>query len=467
MVEGLLPGGFRFGVATAGFQIEGGYNGPGAEPRNNWHTWESEGRVEPSGIALDFWNRYEEQLDRVASIGCDTFRISVEWARCEPVEGELDEDAFAHYRQILEACRARGLEPLVTLHHFTHPAWLGTDLWTSPEAPERFGRFAEAAAGRLSDLCTNWVTLNEPNVLVLASYMTGTFPPGRFADLHGTARALDHMMTAHVLAYEAVHRVQPHATVGCNTYSSSIYELDRMPMDLLLARSNEIERHRLDDWLAARRLAFYASPAGRGSATRRWPRLEQLLRGVARRSLSGGLWRTADAVYASPHERTLDVVQLDYYDPEMAAHFQPPLMRTSGGRIVLPNRPLWEDPPNPDGLRAYAVASHEPGLDIWVVENGLCNRVRNGRSYERPDGWTRPAYLKANLEAIVSSVADGVPITGYWHWCLADNYEWGSYEPRFGLFGVDRERGVRWSDRDSMGEDAAGAYRALIEKLRG
>jgi beta-glucosidase len=121
----ILAENFRFGVATAGFQIEGGYNGPAGEPRNNWYGWESAGRVEPSGIALDFWHRYEEQLDRVASIGCDSFRLSVEWARCEPAEGRFDEDAFSHYGTILDACHERGIEPLVTLHHFTHPHWLG------------------------------------------------------------------------------------------------------------------------------------------------------------------------------------------------------------------------------------------------------------------------------------------------------------------------------------------------------
>jgi beta-glucosidase/6-phospho-beta-glucosidase/beta-galactosidase len=74
--------------------------------------------------------------------------------------------------------------------------------------------------------------------------------------------------------------------------------------------------------------------------------------------------------------------------------------------------------------------------------------------------------LRENLAAIVKSIAVGQPITGYWHWCLADNYEWGSYEPRFGLYGVDRERSIRWSDCDSMGKDSAGAYRRIVEGLK-
>ncbi|HEX2924116.1 MAG TPA: family 1 glycosylhydrolase, partial [Chloroflexota bacterium] len=121
-----LPEGFRFGVATAGFQVEGGYNGP-REPRNNWYWWEKAGRVEPSGIALDFWNRYEAQLDLAKDVGCDSFRLSVEWARCEPSKGKIDKAAFKRYSAILKASHDRGMEPLVTLHHFTHPEWLGMD----------------------------------------------------------------------------------------------------------------------------------------------------------------------------------------------------------------------------------------------------------------------------------------------------------------------------------------------------
>ena len=141
-----LPAGFRFGVATAGFQVEGGYNGPG-EPANNWVGWERCGRVEPSGIALDFWHRYEDHLDRAVAAGCDAFRLSVEWARVEPAEGDIDDTALDRYRAILDACHQRGLLPLITLHHFTHPDWLGEELWLQTDSPERFAAWAAVAPG--------------------------------------------------------------------------------------------------------------------------------------------------------------------------------------------------------------------------------------------------------------------------------------------------------------------------------
>jgi len=145
--------------------------------------------------------------------------------------------------------------------------------------------------------------------------------------------------------------------------------------------------------------------------------------------------------------------------------------RTAGGRNRLPSRELWDDPPDPGGLARWLGVQHAlaPGLPLWVVENGMCNRVRDGRSFGRLDGWDRPRYVRENLAAVVSAIDAGVPVEGYWHWSLVDNYEWGSYQPRFGLYGVDRDRGdggVHWRETDAMGRDAAGEYRRVIAGLR-
>src|SRR5664280_1915661 len=344
----LLPDGFRLGVATSAFQIEGGLNGPG-EPANNWVYWEQEGRVEPSGIAVDFWNRYEEQLDLAAALGCDTFRLGLEWARIEPEEGAIDETALDRYAQILDACVERGLEPLITLHHFTHPAWLGVDFWLSPESPERFAAWVERVLARLADRCRLWITFNEIVILAQLCYVFGVQPPGRRFAWKEMFTSAGHMFAAHVLAYGLIHEQRPDAIVHTNSSEASIYEFDRLFTDLLLARSSGVPR---DD------------------------------------------------------------------------------------------------------------------LGAWIAENGLCNRVRNGRSYERIDGWDRPRYLRENLAAVIAGLDEGLRIGAYLHWSLTDNYEWGSYQPRFGIHGVDRERGAKILAADSMGRDSAGAYRRLIEGLR-
>ncbi len=458
---GPLPDGFRFGVATAGFQIEGGFNGP-SDPTNNWVRWERSGRVEPSGIAVDFWNRYEEHLDRVAAMGCDAFRLSVEWARVEPWPGDVDHEALNRYAAVLGACLQRGLEPLVTLHHFTHPAWLGEDFWLSGDSPTLFAGWVELAVDALKPYCRKWVTLNEINVVGMGSYLLGMFPPGRVAAVPDMTRAFDNLLAAHVLAYEALHRLQPGATVTTNNTAVSVYELDRLLVDLLVSRGAGVGPDDVDAYIAERRAAWYAGLPVPDP-------VESILRQLGRRAVAKpteGFRNALQAIASSSHECTLDVVGIDYYDPISSHHVRLPGSRTAGGRSWAPARQLWDDSVFPAGLATYCRANTTAGLDLGRGENGLCNRVLRGRSYPRLDGWDRVRYLRENLSSMVDAVDAGVPVGAYYHWTLADNYEWGSYEPRFGIHGVDRERGVRILDADSMGDDAAGAYRRIIEGLR-
>ncbi|HEX2038135.1 MAG TPA: family 1 glycosylhydrolase [Acidimicrobiales bacterium] len=437
-----LPAGFRFGVATSGFQVEGGYNGPG-EPANNWSWWEAEGRVEPAGGALDFWRQYERHLDRAVEAGCDAFRMSVEWARCEPRDGQPDDTAFDHYCAILDACHDRGLQPLLTLHHFTHPAWLGVDFWLQPDSPERFRDWVRVAVERFAGRCRHWVTLNEINVVALMTYFAGAFPPGRRWDVAATVRTLDHMLAAHVLAYGVIKERQPQAVVTTNSYPLSVYELDRLLLDVLLARRHGIGRHDLRPWLEERRREYHDAAVSKPGL------FERVLRKRANSAvhMEQALPRAVAAAYASDRACTLDVTALDYYAPDITHHAR--------------RRALWDDPVRPQGLARYAALNVEPGLDVWVAENGLCSRG----SSPRRDGWTRPRYLQAHLASLLEAVDRGVPLTAYYHWTLADNYEWGSYAPRFGLHGVDRAT-LRWSDTDSMGDASAAEYRRLIEELR-
>jgi beta-glucosidase len=129
-------------------------------------------------------------------------------------------------------------------------------------------------------------------------------------------------------------------------------------------------------------------------------------------------------------------------------------------------RALWDVPPHAEGLRSWcrAESALHGGLPLWVVENGMA--TRDGAP--RADGWNRPRYIREHLGAVVDAVAAGDPVRGYLHWSLVDNYEWGSYEPRLGLFGMDRRAGggpVRWLDSDAEGNDAAGAFSHIVSGL--
>jgi len=445
-VASVLPAGFRFGVATSAFQTEGGLNGPG-EPANDWTEWERAGRVEPSGAGVRFWDRYEDHLDRAVAAGCDAFRLSVEWARCEPAAGRYDEAAFDRYRAILAACHARGLRPTVCLHHFTHPHWLGPRFWLALDSPERFAAWAGAVVDRLGDSCNDTLTLNEVNGYAVKAYVLGAMPPGRLLGFGALVRSLDHLLAAHVLAYAAMHRRQPDAVVSTDNHASSLYELDRMLVDVLLSRSVGVDRKGLRAWLATRRTEHYEELG------RTW--VEDVLQTMTRSivPLDQALPRTLGALHDGPYPRPLDQLSLNYYDPVAADHLR------------LPGR-KWDMAVRPEGMLAHLRLNAWSGLPVEISENGLCNRVRRGRAWPRGDGWDRMRALRAHLKVMVAALDEGIPVTGYFHWTLADSYEWGSYEPRFGLYGIDRERGGRWSDLDSMGGDAAGAYRGLAEALR-
>jgi beta-glucosidase len=467
-----LPPAFRFGVATAGFQVEGGYN-RADQPANNWLAWEQVGRVEPSGHAVGFWDRPEEALDRAAGLGCDSFRLSVEWARVYPQDARPDKDALIRYAAIVDGCLERGLTPLVTLHHFTHPAWLGEHFWLRPDAPARFRDWAGLVVDTLGDRVRNWVTINEINVLAIGSWLLGMFPPGRVGAIEDMQMAMDGLLTAHVGAYEVIHSAQSDAVVTTNNTGLSLYECDRQLIDLLVCRSCGVERRDFDEWIDERRARHDSLLPMRTARERLARRVSAWRSPYGRSSRHAGHVpsRALDAVYDSPQERTLDVLGLDFYQPTVGDHFRLPGHRTAGGRSPLPSRALWDDPPDPDGLRRWLSVQHSlvPDLPIWVVENGLCNRVVNGRSYPRLDGWDRPRYLRANIGAVMAAIDQGVPVAGYWHWSLVDNYEWGSYEPRFGLYGIDRHRGphaAEWMSTDATGADAAGTYRTIIDGLR-
>ncbi len=247
-----LPEEFSFGVATAGFQIEGGYNGPG-EPANNWTRFESGGRIEPSGNACGFWVEPEQALDRAASLGCDTFRLSVEWTRLEPEEGQFDGEALDRYLSILDGCRDRGMEPMISLHHFTHPSWLGEEFWLDADAPGRFAAHVSRVVPALASRCSRWVTINEPNIVALMGWIEGAYPPGKRMAVADAFTALDNLLTGHVLAHRAIHEAQPEALVTVNTSSSSIYEHDRMLTDLLTVRAAGVDRQDVDAWVGERR----------------------------------------------------------------------------------------------------------------------------------------------------------------------------------------------------------------------
>ncbi|MEW6555127.1 MAG: family 1 glycosylhydrolase [Actinomycetota bacterium] len=487
-----LPPDFLFGVSNAAYQVEGGYNRAGG-PFNNWAEWEREGKVEDPGETCRFWERYREHVDLAASLGLNAFRLSLEWARLQPstFTGKSspppwDEDAADRYADIVGTVIDAGMEPVVTLHHFTHPAWCGADLWLDDSSPDLFAAFAARAArsvnGRLIDAGKRpiriWVTINEPNLLGLLTYVTGEHPHGK-SGIRAARHASENLTIAHVRAYNALHDVYEEMGWGAprvsfNNYCMCFYVLDKAGFDLVRAPSLGVTRAGLETHMRTKRQAWDRRFSR--LAEERWGRRSfQTLYYLFINKFYGRLAdplrsaRAIDAIYASPRTTLVDYLGLDIYDPFSPAMAPKlPTPRRLREREPLLHTPLWENRYDPhefgEVIRGYAEGAGQ--LPIYVLESGMCHRQpRDGAAVSRKDGLTRDTFLKNMLGEVLRCVQEGVPVQSYSFWSLTDNYEWGSFEPRFGLYEYDFSRGeVR--ETDGQGIAAAKTYAGIIGALR-
>jgi len=228
-----FPDGFLWGAATSAYQVEGGNVNDwsewekknadrlAGEAKTKWQKWQQEKFPEmfdPNnhicGRACDFYNRYESDLDIAKSLGLNAFRISIEWSRIEPEEGKFDEREIEHYRKVIEAIRARGMEPFVTLWHFTNPLWLeeigGVE---NNKFPFYFSRYVEQVAVNFGELVDYWMTFNEPTVIILKSYLRGEWPPAK-KNILSAMKTYRRFSKAHNLAYDKIHKVSQNKKVG-------------------------------------------------------------------------------------------------------------------------------------------------------------------------------------------------------------------------------------------------------------
>ena len=177
-----FPPGFLWGAATAAHQVEGDNAG------NDWWAFEQRPRTiwngDRSGKACDWWANAEQDIDLMADMGHNSHRLSVEWSRIEPQEGRFNPQAIARYRTMLAGMRRRGIEPMVTLFHFSLPLWLARQGgWQNPAVVQWFRRFVHHTVQQLGDLVRLWCTINEPNVYAALGYLFGEHAPGVVARL--------------------------------------------------------------------------------------------------------------------------------------------------------------------------------------------------------------------------------------------------------------------------------------------
>jgi len=366
-----FPNGFLWGAATAAHQIEGN------NVHNDWWRAEEAGILpHRSGAACDSWNRWADDIRLLQDMGLNAYRFSVEWARIEPEPGHFDQTALDTYRRMLEAMRSGGIEPLVTLHHFTNPAWLADrGGWSNLEVVPRFGQYADRLARTLGDLVSWWVTINEPSILGLKGYVNGSWPPFRTRDPRGYLSLMRYTTRAHMLGRQALKASHPAAQVGV---AFAVWPMQALrwwsPIDQLMAR--------LGDW------------------------------GWQGRVLNRTL-------------RALDWIGVNYYSRTTVGW---PRARTD----VVSDSDVrtdfgWEIYPR--GLYDVLLRVGRYGKPVVITENGIADR----------DDDLRPGYIVAHLREAHRAISAGVDLRGYMHWSLLDNFEWAEgFSQCFGLATRDR-----------------------------
>ena len=411
----IFPSNFLWGISTSAHQVEGDNS------NNQWSAWEAAGKIRSGdccGRACDWWANAECDFDLAQQMGVNALRISVEWSRIEPRPGLWNQQALERYRAMLRGLHERGIRPLVSLHHFTHPNWF-EDLggFLAAEAPARFERFTRWIVNHLGDLCRDWVTFNEPNVYCAMGYAVGLFPPGRRGELFTSMKALAGILRAHARAYRAIHELQPEAAVG---WAHNYVVFQPLRPGLVF-----------DRWITALHHTLFNDSFVRALAQGRFP--------LGFDVVTGDL---------SEARGTCDFVGLNVYG-RLYVCFDPRKPSQLFGNIFVPEDVPQGDPgaegplaeAYPGALRIAAQYAARLGKPIYILENGV------------PDAQDRirPWLLVNALNELHAALEGGIDVRGYFHWTLTDNFEWNDgWRLRFGLVELDpltQQRTVRESGK--------------------
>lgn len=442
-------GGFRFGAASAATQIED------QNTNTDWYVFsqpESEGGVGGVetfvGDASLGFTKAVDDIDLIEASNLDSYRFSMSWARIEPERDQIDESALQHYSDFIDALIARGIRPMVTLHHFSNPTWVDdprdiecasgpsdTNLCGfghpegGPMVIEEMREHAQLLAERFGDRVDEWATVNEPVNYLLASHGLAIFPPGKqklFNLLDEFLPVVRDFISGHAAMYSALKQFDTIDADGDGVPAS--VGLTLSVAEWAPAQANEPSDDPVDVTAAdnVRYVYHYLT-------------IESVLNGTFDSDLDG----TPDEDVPE-WQGTLDWLGVQYY-------FRAGVTGTGGLIPVLNVTPCFgefdfgaclpaTDPSwcvktmgyefYPEGL--YNVLAdfgkRWPDLPLIVSEAGIATEV----------GERRAENIVRGLEQVDRAKREGVDVRGYYYWSLTDNFEWAEgYEPRFGLYHVD------------------------------
>ncbi|WP_336896256.1 family 1 glycosylhydrolase [Novosphingobium sp.] len=389
---GPFPADFIWGAATAGHQVEGN--------NVNADCWLLENIkptafTEPSGDAANSFELWRTDLGLAKNLGLNAYRFSLEWARIEPEPGQFSIAILDHYKAMIEGARAIGLKPIVTFNHFTTPIWFAArGGWMNDEAPQLFARFCDRAARHLAGGIDHATTLNEPNLAGVLQYL---LPPGLLdqdkAMVEAAAKKLGVplFLAGNALYQPDPAKVQAHLQAAHTQGKAAIKAVrGDLPVGVSLAMidDQEAEKGSVRD---AMREKFYNS----------WLRLARADDFLGVQNYERALWGKTGKL-PGPADTRRNYIGAEVYPASLA------------------------------GAVRYA---HEVAqVPIMVTEHGV------GTSDDTVRAWMIPEAL----DHLKAAMADGVPVKGYCHWSLIDNFEWVfGYRPQFGLHSFDRQTFVR------------------------
>ena len=398
-----FPKGFIWGTATSSHQIEGN------NKNNQWSVWETEeGRIEDgskAGNSCDWWGgKWKDDFDRAAETGQNSHRLSIEWSRVQPSPDRWDEDALNHYRQMIRGLKERGMEPMVTLHHFSNPLWLTKmGAWENENVIQYFVDYAVKVVDALKDDVNLWVTLNEPNVYTAMGYVTAEFPPG-VTDLGLAMKVMENLARAHAAAYHKIKEIHPDSQIGIAHNWRGFYPKRKFnPFDSLITKF-----------------------------------VDNLYNEFFPQAFKDGIMRfPTKKIHEKSLENTQDFLGLNFYCSELVSFKlsfdlskminieQPPGVDVSVNDFVS-NQPL-------EFFKALKWAT-QFDLPIYVTENGT----------EDVGDEFRRKYLTEHIHQMWRAVNFNYQIKGYYYWSLVDNFEWSrGWTSRFGLWALDVETEAR------------------------
>ncbi len=440
-----FPKDFRWGAATAAYQIEGAATEAGRGP-SIWDTFSrTPGKVfagHTGDVACDHYHRYPEDVALMRELGIGTYRFSVAWPRVKPDgTGPVNPRGLDFYDRLTNELLANGIEPMLTLYHWDLPQGLeDRGGWTSRDTSYYFAEYALAVHKRLGDRIKLWTTLNEPWCSAFLGYAAGVFAPGH-TDVQEGLSAAHHLLLGHGLATAELRHAGAE-TIGITLNLAPVVPADPQdPAELDAADRVDAMLNRL-----------FLEPVIKGA-----------YEPYAKQMFSDGVVRDGDeAIIGQP----IDMLGVNYYNPNLVtARPGAPENPVYPGSHGVDFRPApgkttamgW--PIEPWGLTELLERLHRdyPGLPLLITENGAAfDDVHSDGNVADSD---RISYLEEHLRACHEAISRGVDLRGYLVWSLLDNFEWAEgYRKRFGIVHVDFDTQARTP------KDSARWYAKVIER---